>query len=117
MSPAQPLILSLVVVLMNSKYTQKLFFHKLFYKNVIATVSILSVSVNWDEQSIFLFTSILHVWVFVCMHVCGAMCMPCAHGGQKRALDFLELDLQMIVSCHVDAKNQTHVFWRSSQFS
>ena len=28
-----------------------------------------------------------------------------AHGGQKRALDPLELELQMVVSCHEDAES------------
>lgn len=33
---------------------------------------------------------------------------------QKRASDSLELELQMIVSCHVGAGNQTLVLWKSS---
>lgn len=28
------------------------------------------------------------------------ICVPGAHGGQKRVLDSLELELQMVVSCH-----------------
>lgn len=35
------------------------------------------------------------------------MCMPDAHGDQKRALDPLELELQMAMSQHVSARNQT----------
>jgi hypothetical protein len=31
------------------------------------------------------------------------MCMPAAHRGQSRDLDLLELELEMDVSCRVDA--------------
>ena len=34
------------------------------------------------------------------------MYMSGSHGGQKRALDPLRLELQMVVSCHVDAGNK-----------
>lgn len=34
-----------------------------------------------------------------------AKCMPIDYGGQKRTTDPLELELQMVVSCHVDAWN------------
>lgn len=37
-----------------------------------------------------------------CMSVlCSHVCIPC--GGHRRALDTLELELQMVVSCHVCA--------------
>jgi hypothetical protein len=32
-----------------------------------------------------------------------------AQGGQKRILDLLRLELQMVVSCHIGAGNQTGV--------
>ena len=37
----------------------------------------------------------------------------CAQGGQKRALDLLELELQMVVSYHVGAGPDL-VFWKSN---
>lgn len=43
------------------------------------------------------------------------MCVPGVSGGQKQALDPLELELQMFVNCHVDARNQTWVLRKSSQ--
>jgi hypothetical protein len=39
------------------------------------------------------------------------------HRGQKRASGPLELELQMIVSCCVGAKNQTQVLYRNSKCS
>jgi hypothetical protein len=42
--------------------------------------------------------------------------MPSAHGGQKRALDLPELELQMVVHCYVDdAGNRSQVLWKSYQ--
>lgn len=48
--------------------------------------------------------------ILVCFYVCR--CFGCvyvlvsgAHGDQKRSLDALELELEMIVSLHVDAGN------------
>lgn len=43
--------------------------------------------------------------------------MLAVHGGQKSASDLLELELQMVVSCHVGAGNQTWVPQKSSQGS
>ena len=46
----------------------------------------------------------------ICVHIC--LCTSCvfgACGGQKRALDALELELQMVVSHHMGAGNQTQV--------
>ena len=37
---------------------------------------------------------------------CMSVCAYSAHGGQKRVLDALELELQMTVSCLVDAGNE-----------
>lgn len=45
---------------------------------------------------------ILCVWVF-CLYAClCTMCMLGAHRGQKRILDPLELELQTVLSSHVD---------------
>jgi hypothetical protein len=38
-----------------------------------------------------------------CVSVC--YCMPGACGGQKRVLDALELELEMVVSCHMGSEN------------
>lgn len=39
--------------------------------------------------------------------------MPRALGGQKGALDPLEKELEMVVSCHVGARNGTQVLGRN----
>jgi hypothetical protein len=51
----------------------------------------------------------MHVGVF-CLHAC--LCIICtgeALRGQKKALDLLELELKMVVSCPVGTGNQTWV--------
>lgn len=48
------------------------------------------------------------------------VCVPCtcsAWGGQKRALDVLQLELQMIMICLMGAGNWTHMPWKNRQFS
>lgn len=40
------------------------------------------------------------------VYVCN-VCVHGTRGGQKRALDPLELELQMVIICHVGAGNQT----------
>lgn len=43
-----------------------------------------------------------------CLHVCVcSMYMPGALGSQKRLSESLELELSMVVSCHMGVKNQT----------
>uniref|UniRef100_A0A8C8ULU8 Uncharacterized protein n=1 Tax=Peromyscus maniculatus bairdii TaxID=230844 RepID=A0A8C8ULU8_PERMB len=45
-----------------------------------------------------------------CLHVClGIVCIPGSHRSQKRRSDLLEMELQIIVRCHVGARNQTPV--------
>lgn len=46
---------------------------------------------------------------YLCVCMC-TVCMCGACGSQKRASYTQELELQMIVSCHVGARNQTQVF-------
>lgn len=56
----------------------------------------------------------LNVWVF-CLHIClCTRCIPCAHGGQKWALDPLQLQLHMVVRDHMGAGNWTPVLWENS---
>lgn len=42
--------------------------------------------------------------------------MPGSHGGQKRALDPLGLELQTVINCPVGAGKFTRALCRSSQF-
>ena len=42
------------------------------------------------------------MYMYVCMY---AMCVPGAHRSQNRAKDPLELELKMVVRCHVGAGN------------
>lgn len=51
----------------------------------------------------------LSVYLSVCLH---HMCAG-THGGQKRALDPLGLELQTVVSLHAGAGNQTQVLCKS----
>lgn len=44
------------------------------------------------------------------------MCLSGAHGSQKRALDFLKLELQMFVSYDVDDRNEIWFLFKSNQF-
>lgn len=46
-----------------------------------------------------------------------APCACSALEGQKRPLALLELELQMVLNCHVDPGIQTWVLHRSRQFS
>lgn len=49
-------------------------------------------------------------FLYMCIyHVFGAC------KGQKRVLETLELELQMVVSCHVPVGKQMWVLWKSSQ--
>ena len=48
----------------------------------------------------------------MCLCLCTAY-IPGVHGGQKRVLDSLKLELQTVVSCPVGARNRTQVLWKS----
>lgn len=54
---------------------------------------------------------------FASMHICVLCTLLSILRGQKRALDTLELELQMAVSHYVGAGNQTLVLWKHSQWS
>lgn len=43
------------------------------------------------------------------------MCMPVVYRTWKTVIDILELELQMVVSCHVDDGDQTPILWKKSQ--
>lgn len=52
------------------------------------------------------------IYLHVCMlKACGLV----AYGGQRRAADLLELDIQMVVICHVGAENQTQILCMSNK--
>lgn len=58
----------------------------------------------------------------MCMSVLSAcmpvyFCIPGMHGGQKRALDTLRLELKLFVRQHVSAKYQTWVHCKSNMHS
>lgn len=42
------------------------------------------------------------------------VCIPGAHGGRKRGSDLLELELWMVVSCHVDVGTKPWSFAMSA---
>lgn len=71
------------------------------------------------SPAFFLHNFILNLcmWV-ICLYVClYTVCMLSACGGQKRTSDPLEPELQMVVTHHVGAGNQTWDLWKSSQSS
>ena len=50
------------------------------------------------------------------LYVCTLYVRLVAPGDQKRVLSPLELELQMIVNCHVGAGIQIQVLWKSSSY-
>lgn len=56
------------------------------------------------------------IYCFMCMSVFVCLC-ECAFEDQKKALDALGLELQMVVSHHVGTCNQTHVLCNSNKCS
>lgn len=56
------------------------------------------------------------VFVSYTMYMC-TVCVPGAQGGQKRALGFLDLELQKVMSHKVGPGNETLVFRKSSKTS
>lgn len=77
----------------------------------------------FHSTNALLWCRLLHeVYLFKCMSVClhEHMCtafMPGTGRGQKRALHPLVLELQVIVSLHVGARNQTWVLQMSNRCS
>lgn len=64
----------------------------------------------------FIYFHFLHVvlWPHIC--ICTT-CMPGVLGGQKRALDPLQLELQTAVSHNVGAGNKIWILWMSKEYS
>ena len=64
----------------------------------------------------FLFLKVfILVYVYGCLHTCKYVCALCDRGGQKGRWD-LELELQMVVSNHVGARNRTLVLSKSTEY-
>lgn len=53
---------------------------------------------------------------FTCMYIC-ASCACLVPVEVKWMSDYLELEEQIVVSCHIGARNQTLVLWKNSQCS
>lgn len=60
---------------------------------------------------------ILLVFVF-CLHVClSTACVPGVLQSKKGVSEPLTLELEVPVSCHVGAGNETQVLWKNSHCS
>lgn len=60
--------------------------------------------------------------VYVCMSACiyvilPATCMPCALRGQKKTSDSLELELQIVLNCHVGPRSQAQGLCKNNKCS
>ena len=105
-------------------------FNHLWYKNKKYPASLCPshlrhmyhfVTCNKFPPKVFLFKYYLHLKMFLfcaygsfCLH---DVCVPCAYSalrGQKRAMDPLELEFQVVLNCHVVAGNRTQVLWKGS---
>lgn len=72
---------------------------------------------QWCFIIIILFKLLFYVYkCFACVCICVLQACG-AHGSQKRASDLMELELQVVVSCHVGAGHQTWVLYRSTVLS
>lgn len=64
-----------------------------------------------ETPKLFTFQRSLCVWVF-CLQVC-ARCSFSAPGSQRRALDSLKLESQIVVSCHAGVGNLPQILCKS----
>lgn len=53
---------------------------------------------------------------FACLFACCTLCMPVAWRSQKRVLDHLDLELQMIVNQYSGTRNQIWVLCKSNKY-
>lgn len=82
---------------------------------VLSDIIVLS-SIYLNMLSLFKF-KIHFMRMNVCLHMyLCSVCIPGAHRNQKTASDSLGPELQMVMSCHISARNQTWVPWNSSHF-
>ena len=88
--------------------------------NVTFNPILRSVSLFFYLKKRKLYLQVLNLFFFfICMVFClhVYLCTTCelgTHGGQKRTLALLELELQMVVCHHMCAGSQTQVLWKSS---
>lgn len=72
----------------------------------------------WSEFIIMRVTFKNYYFLFICVFcLCACLCtmyMPGAHRSQKKASVPLELEIQMVVHCHVGAKNWTQFLKKNS---
>lgn len=58
------------------------------------------------------------VRVFACVDVCApCMYVPAVCRGQKKAMDPLKMESQVVVRCYVCSRRQTQVLCKSNQYS
>lgn len=53
----------------------------------------------------------------MCVLLCAYHVLPGTCGGQRKVLDPLEMESEMVVSFHVGSGNLAQVLWKSSQCS
>ena len=71
---------------------------------------------NRDPQLGNNFAYIFYYFIYMSvLPICLSVCHAHARGSQKRSLDPLELQLEMVVSCHVGAGNKIQVFCKSGK--
>ena len=72
-----------------------------------------------EIQFIYFFSGvfILCIWVFCSVHACTPCACPVPVKARKKASNFLELELQVVVSHHVGAGNKPQVLGKSSECS
>lgn len=59
---------------------------------------------NYESER-FCFLSFTHFYVYILPVYMNPSCVPGAYRGQKRALDSLEQELQMVVSHHMGTED------------
>lgn len=62
----------------------------------------------------YYFNFCVGVFCLANIYLC-TMCMPFVYGGQKKALDILELEFQLVVSHYMSAGNEIWDLRKSSQ--
>lgn len=85
-----------------------MFVHHYFYLSVLKLACIPKIFKN--RLIFYVYVFFLHVYMWI-------TCVPCAHGGQKAALNPLELEIQMIESHHVGAGYQMSVSFKGNKCS
>lgn len=72
------------------------------------------------SQVDFFFQYLFHcIYMYERLHVCYTTCpcVPCALRGQKKTSDSLELELQIVLNCHVGPRSQTQGLCKNNKCS